>query len=689
MRILLGFAFLGIAAAQPTVNNVVNAGSNDARFCPGLLVTITGNNFGNNPAAITVVAGAQAAGIISANNNVIQAQLPFGLSSAATTLSVNVGDLSSNPVPLAMSNYAPAFYGDSPFGTKAVTAGQTMTAMVVGLGETTPLVPAGSIPAAPAPTVATPTVTIGGVQATSVAAALSTTAAGVYQVSFIVPTGLPSGTPLDVVVSIGNTATPKKSVVLAAPSGAPLITSVVNAGNPAAGLAPGVLAIISGQNFVSPTVNIGLKLAYIAESSLTSILVQLPVDLPAGTQTLSITTPGFRSAPMDLTINSYAPAFYGPFHDPNGTPFTGSNPATPGKKVIGLMVGLGPTSPGVPTGQPAGTIAPTATTPTITVGNKAANFTYCGLVPTLIGTYEIDFVVPDDAPAGNPDVVLTIAGVKTPPQPLATAALVPTLIGFRNAASGQLKDPAHGIAPNTFLSIYTTNAGAADSTGNLFPRTDYQGTKVLFNGTAVPLYNVVPSANLINVVVPSELPESGTANVTIVNQNGASQNLTLNLAPADVGIFRIPADSSNPSRQIAAATIANTAWNVLPAATAAAYRYSPCPSQTPLAVCAGPAHPGDSIVIFFTGGGRVTPNQVPTGSVAPLDGSVIYRTAVTPALKIGGLDAPVLFSGISPGTAAEYQINTVIPAGVTPGDDVPVVLSFGSSSDTVTIAVQK
>jgi uncharacterized protein (TIGR03437 family) len=99
-------------------------------------------------------------------------------------------------------------------------------------------------------------------------------------------------------------------------------------------------------------------------------------------------------------------------------------------------------------------------------------------------------------------------------------------------------------------------------------------------------------------------------------------------------------------------------------------------------------------VIYFTGGGKATPNGEPngkpvaTGSVAPADGSVVYKTVATPALKIGGLDAPVLFSGIAPGTAAEYQINTTIPPGVTPSDDVAVVLTIGNSSDTVTIAVQ-
>jgi len=204
---------------------------------------------------------------------------------------------------------------------------------------------------------------------------------------------------------------------------------------------------------------------------------------------------------------------------------------------------------------------------------------------------------------------------------------------------------------------------------------------------------VLPSANLINLVVPSELPETGTSNVTISNSTGVTQGLSLTMASTDVGVFRIP-DLTNPNRQIAAATIANTAWLVLPTATAAAYKFAPCPAASGAASCGGPAHPGDSIVLYFTGGGKATPNgdpngnPVPTGSVAPADGSVVYKTVRTPTLTIGGITAPVQFSGIAPGTAAEYQINTTIPTGITPGDDVPVVLTIGTSSDTVTISVK-
>jgi uncharacterized protein (TIGR03437 family) len=696
MRIIVGVAsFFALAFAQvpPSIRSVINAGSSDARFCPGLLVAITGNNFGNMSGAVSVAVSGQTAGVVSVNNSVIVAQLPFSLSSGSVMLSVNVSGQTSNAFTLNIDSYAPAFYGDSPFGSTPVVPGQTMIATMVGLGATNPLVPVGSIPYLPAPTVVNPTVSVGGMQATVASSVLTNQAVGVYQVSFTVPPTIPPNTPEDIIVSIPangkSYATPKATVTFVPPSGAPTVSSVTNAGNSAAGFSPGTLVTISGQVFTSPSVVIGGKVAYVAQSSFTSILVQIPYELQIGTADMVITNAaGLRSTPTTLNIAAYAPAFYGPFHDPAGNLYSATNPAAPGKKVIVQMVGLGTTNPGIPSGQVAGTQAQIVGQPTLTVGGKSATYTFCGLqAGTPPGVYELDFTVPPDAPAGTPNVILSFGGLSTPPQPLATTTLVPSLIGFKNAASGQTKDATHGIAPNTFLSIYTTSAGSADSTSNLFPSANFQGTQVLFNGTPVPLYNVIASANLINVVVPSELPESGTANVVITNQNGPSPTYTLNLAPTDVGIFRVP-NPTNAIRDIAAITVANQPWIVLPTVVAGAYNYAPCPSGTTAAtLCAGPASPGQSIVIYYTGGGKTTP-PIATGTVAPLDGSVIYTTTLQPTLTIGGMSAPVQFSGIVPGTQALYQVNTVIPVGVTPGDNVPVMLSFGSNSDTSTIAVK-
>jgi uncharacterized protein (TIGR03437 family) len=58
--------------------------------------------------------------------------------------------------------------------------------------------------------------------------------------------------------------------------------------------------------------------------------------------------------------------------------------------------------------------------------------------------------------------------------------------------------------------------------------------------------------------------------------------------------------------------------------------------------CGQPAGAGDYIQIYVTGLGRATPGGdpngkvLPTGSVAPADGSVLYQTVQNPTVTIGG-----------------------------------------------------
>ena len=116
--------------------------------------------------------------------------------------------------------------------------------------------------------------------------------------------------------------------------------------------------------------------------------------------------------------------------------------------------------------------------------------------------------------------------------------------------------------------------------------------------------------------------------------------------------------------------------------TASLYQLGSC-SGVPFDIaCGQPAKPGDNIVVYFTGGGLATRNGdrsggfVQTGTVAPPDGSILFRTAQTPTRYNRRIPAPVQFSGIAPGTASEYQLNTVVPVGVSPGDSVPLTVSF-------------
>jgi uncharacterized protein (TIGR03437 family) len=127
---------------------------------------------------------------------------------------------------------------------------------------------------------------------------------------------------------------------------------------------------------------------------------------------------------------------------------------------------------------------------------------------------------------------------------------------------------------------------------------------------------------------------------------------------------------------------------------AAALGMPACTGAAPDATCAQPARPGDALAIFLTGAGKATLQGAPegpilgTGSVAPADGHELYHTLIVPRITIGGISAQTLFSGIAPGGSALYQINTVVPDGVRPGDDVPLRITVGDTTDLVTIAVQ-
>jgi uncharacterized protein (TIGR03437 family) len=57
-------------------------------------------------------------------------------------------------------------------------------------------------------------------------------------------------------------------------------------------------------------------------------------------------------------------------------------------------------------------------------------------------------------------------------------------------------------------------------------------------------------------------------------------------------------------------------------------------------------------------------------------------------VTIGGVAATVSFSGLAPGNVGLYQVNVQVPAGVTAGARVPVMMTInGQQANVVTIAV--
>jgi uncharacterized protein (TIGR03437 family) len=235
------------------------------------------------------------------------------------------------------------------------------------------------------------------------------------------------------------------------------------------------------------------------------------------------------------------------------------------------------------------------------------------------------------------------------------AQAAPSITSVVNSASFTTGPLAAGSVATIFGSFSIGGASGSNPVGV----STLSGISVQFaNGLSAPLLYV--SGSQINFQVPWEL--AGTSQTTLtVNLNGqTSAAQSVSIAPFSPAIF---SSSSQGSGQGA---ILDTSQQLIDASN--------------------PATAGVSAIeIFATGLGAVT-NQPASGAASP--SSPLANTTSTPTVTVGGITASVLFSGLAPGLTGVYQVNVVVPGGVTPGNVAPVVISIGGSvSNTVTIAV--
>jgi uncharacterized protein (TIGR03437 family) len=98
-----------------------------------------------------------------------------------------------------------------------------------------------------------------------------------------------------------------------------------------------------------------------------------------------------------------------------------------------------------------------------------------------------------------------------------------------------------------------------------------------------------------------------------------------------------------------------------------------------------PALIGETIQLYATGLGLTDP-AVATGERAPASTTVLDPVSV----QIGGVDVPVVYQGLAPNFVGLYQVNVILPASLTPGSSVSVVVrQNGIASNTVSIPIQR
>jgi uncharacterized protein (TIGR03437 family) len=261
--------------------------------------------------------------------------------------------------------------------------------------------------------------------------------------------------------------------------------------------------------------------------------------------------------------------------------------------------------------------------------------------------------------------VLTLGGVSL------VNAQAPAIDPVKKVENGASFIQGQGIAPGSFISIFGTNFGSGLTLFNTVPLSNtLAGASVTVNNIPAPMIGV--TATQINAQMPWEIPATGTAQVVVTTAAGSSAPMTIPLTSAAPGLFYIFTDSTGVNRPGAY----NNADGSLPL---------PPAIQVP-GYSSRPSKPGEVLVLFCTGLGAVT--SQPADGAPGLAQSPYSTTVAMPVVLVGGVQAQVLFSGLSPQYPSFYQIAITIPT-VPAGDAVPLQIQMNgiTTTDQLKIAI--
>jgi len=231
--------------------------------------------------------------------------------------------------------------------------------------------------------------------------------------------------------------------------------------------------------------------------------------------------------------------------------------------------------------------------------------------------------------------------------------------GIANAASFATGP----LSPGEIVSLFGSGMGPAalaslTVNGFGFVDTTLAGTRVLFDGLPAPL--VYTSSGQVSAVVPYATAGQPATKVQVEYLGQPSTAASYSLAPTSPGIFKLGDAGGGVG-----------IWVVN--------------QDNTLNSPANPATAGSIVVFYATGAGQTNPSGV--------DGSVATAPFPVPTQKVSvtitGVPATLLYQGAAPyEIAGLLQINAVIPGGLAPSDNAPLVLTVGNaSSQTATVAI--
>src|SRR5260370_25519056 len=397
----------------------------------------------------------------------------------------------------------------------------------------------------------------------------------------------------------------------------PTVTAVLNGASLDTHLWPGVAAVILGTNFGSSTagvsISVGGKPGYVVVVGPSRMEAQLPFDVATGSTFITVTVGSATSPIYIITLDPFAPALFTVNGNGSGSGFIfglldGTYPFAParaGDILVAIATGLRPTSPATPIGPPPKDFARTATFPMLTVGGVRFFRGKAGTWTTGPGFYQVIFTPPAGI-EGDVPVVLSSGGKDSNRVTL-------SVFGISAIVSNASFRPSGTAVAGSIVSLFGNGFGTKNQSAG-FPGTVFQGVSVNFNGMPAPLFALTATQSQIDLLVPSELPASGTVDVTVSTPFGTSPPYKLTMTAAVPGLYFL-ADPSTKNRFNAIVQFNGTAWLAMPASMAAALKFpGNCSASNydPASFCAQPAAPGDFLALYTTALAKATPNATPT-----------------------------------------------------------------------------
>ncbi|GEM_PF-269538 len=259
------------------------------------------------------------------------------------------------------------------------------------------------------------------------------------------------------------------------------------------------------------------------------------------------------------------------------------------------------------------------------------------------------------APLPNQTAIinLTTSGFTVLPWSYAAAVALPQITKVVSAA-----DMTSPVAPGGLISILGNQLSPVNLATSQIPlATALASSCLTVNGQPMPLVFVSP--NQINAQMPSQAV--GDVTINVHTPGGVSDNFNLTVQPTAPAVFLSGVAGPETNLPVVVRSENNL-----------------------LVTDSNPIHRKDGITIYLTGCGKTNP-QVGDGLPAPT--SPLATALTLPVVSLAGTQLPVSYAGLAPGEVGVCQINATVPSSTATGLGMPLVISQGGSTQTLSLRV--